>query len=153
MGRLVGALLVVLWAGCGDDPGEPLITTNATGSADGESFDASFGVSTVLDSGTVATVIGSGEINCGSIDDTGLPPSGIYVNIQIPEAVVGVASETFFSFSIVDGGDLSGGGSNSGSVEVTALSDTTIAMTVSYTDTISEKTYSVSGDFEAVRCD
>ena len=144
--------LAVFVCGCGGEAGEPLITANVGGSADGTDFTATFGVSTVLESGTVATVIGSGEVNCGSIDSTSLPPSGIYVNIQIPEAIVGVASESFFSFSIIEGGDLTGGGSNTGSVEVTAVSDTTIAMTVSYSDTISETLYTVSGDFEALRC-
>lgn len=144
--------LVFLAAGCGDGaPGEPLVTSDVTGMADGIDFDAAYGVSVELDSGTIATVIGSGEINCGSVEG-GLPPKGVYVNIQIPEAVEGVASEVFFSFSIIEGGDLRGGGSNTGSVEVTSLTDTTIAMTVSYADTIDGTSYAVSGDFEAIRC-
>jgi len=130
---------------------EPLISANVSGSAAGNDFVAEYGVSTVLESGTVSTTIGSGPLGCGDLT-SGVPPDGVYVTIQIPEATVGVASETFFMFSVVSGSDLSGTGSNAGTVEVTAVSEETIAMDVDYADTVDNEAYSVSGDFEATRC-
>ena len=147
---LVAMLAMV---GCGES-GEPLVaTSNLTGSVNSQEFIPEFGVSVILESGTVATVIGTGEIHCGSPTSNNLPPSGTYVNVQISEAVVGVASEKFFSFSVIDGGDLDGGGSSNGSVEVTAVTEETIAMDVSFSDTVGDTSYAVNGQFEAIRCD
>lgn len=154
MKKYLAMTLAVLVVGCGGDggPPEPLVTANVTGSADGTNFTPTFGVSTILESGTVTTIIGTGELNCGSITSPTPPPDGFYVNIQIPEATVGIASNWFFSFLIIEGGDVSSGGSNQGSVEVTAVSSATIAMTVAYSDTVNGVDYAVNGDFEAVRC-
>ena len=50
-------------------------------------------------------------------------------------------------------GDFEGTGSNSGTIMITAVSDTSVAGTVSYgyTDDAS-KTYGLSGSFEVARC-
>ena len=143
---------LIACGGGGSEPGVPMIVSDGTAVADGESFIPVFGVSTVLDSGTVVSAMGTGELHCGSIEASRPPPSGLYVNVQIPDAVLGVPSEHFFSFNIISGGDVDGGGSNSGSVEVTAVSDTAITLSVDYTDTVGEKEYALSGTFEFARC-
>jgi hypothetical protein len=128
-------------AGCGDDVTPlPLIVANPA-----------YGLVTELASGTVVIVLGSDPIGCGSLDSAS-PPEGVIVQVQVPEAKVGVPAKHFVMFQVFSGGNGSGGGSGAGSVELTKVTETSIALKVDYAATISGKSYQLKGDFEAERC-
>lgn len=148
---LFTAMLAFSLGACGGgEPGEPLLSSTGGGSVDGKAFTPQFGVSRVLSSGTVDSVLGTGEINCGNLSNQ--PASGIYVQVQVPEAKLGVPAKHFVHFSVVSGDSLSGGGSGGGSVEVTGLTETTIALSVDYDATIGSHHYTLAGAFELKRC-
>lgn len=140
--------------GCGGGGGEPLVQSNVTGTVDGVDLGAAFGISVEreVDGVTdVVTMIGSGEINCGSIDNA-LPPEGVYVSIQLPAAVEGPASSASFAYWTVEGNNFDLTSSGGGTVTVTSVTDATIAMDVDHSATIDGVDYAVSGQFEAIRC-
>ena len=146
-----------LWitAGCGvgeGDRGERLLSSTVDGSVGDTPFTTSHGVSVVLDSGTVRTIIGTTGVSCDDAKDGELLPGGTHVVIEVPDATVGTPSEHFFTFSVVDGTESTGGGSAQGSVEITAVEGDSITMTVSFLDTFDDVDYEVFGDFTAARC-
>lgn len=139
--------------GCGGDDVTPLplLAANGSGDANGTAFTPAYGLVTELASGTVVIVLGSGPIGCGSLDSSS-PPEGVIVQVQVPEAKVGVPSKHFVMFQVFSGGSGTGGGSGAGSVELTKVTPTSIALTVDYAATISGKSYQLKGSFEAERC-
>ncbi len=152
--RIVLAVLVSVFAFACTDP-EPVevISADLVGTADGNELTAVYGVTNTLDSGTVSIVIGTGKLNCGSQARERPPGNGTYLNLQIPNAVTGIPTEHFFQFIVIDGGDLNGRGSGGGTVEVTAVTEESIAVTVDYDELLGDATYQASGSFEVVRCD
>jgi hypothetical protein len=156
MTRLLVVAALFSFAGCGGDgdggPGEALLASTGSGSADGKAFTPEYGVSVVLPSGTVSSFFGSGEVNCQNVRNESGPPNGIYVNVQVPEAKVGVPAKHFFNFTIAENGDFGGGGSNAGSVEVTKATAEVIGFKVDYDATVNGKRYVVNGTFEVKRC-
>jgi hypothetical protein len=65
----------------------------------------------------------------------------VIVQVQVPEAKVGVPAKHFVMFQVFSGGNGSGGGSGAGSVELTKVTETSIALKVDYAATISGKSY------------
>jgi hypothetical protein len=149
--RYAAIWLTLTLMACGGDPGEPLLLASGSGSVDGTPFTPAFGASSVLTSGTVNSVLGTGEISCASITG-GEPSDGVYVQVQVPQAAVGIPSKNMVMFSVVSGGHLQGGGSGDGSVEVTRVTDDVLGLKVDYSKTISDHAYSLKGTFEVHRC-
>jgi hypothetical protein len=146
--------LFVFALGCGSDT-EPVevVSSTLSGSIDGSTLSAVYGVANTLESGTVTIAAGSGKLNCGSQASANPPGSGIYVNVQIPAAVVGVPEQHFFQFYTISGGDLSSQGSSDGMVEVLAVSEGTITIDVDYAQDLGGSMYQVAGELAVVLCD
>jgi hypothetical protein len=147
-------LLVVAIAGVcgcgGDDGGEPLISGSVMGSYDGTSFDATFGFATPYQGGGLIG-LGTGNLRCGSQDSSD-PPTGRSAAISIPALEVGSYSSVFIQmFDNV--GSFEGVGSNTGTVEITEVTDTSVSGSVSfdYTDDESRE-FTLSGTFEVINC-
>ncbi|MDB4958465.1 MAG: hypothetical protein JWO36_6034 [Myxococcales bacterium] len=138
-------------AGCGGTTitGEPLISGSVAGSYDGSAYAIKYGVAAPRKTGFVI-LLGSEPINCDSLTAAD-PPSGDSAAISMPALDVNhygnVGVELLHNI-----GSFTGTGSNSGSVEITSSNSASVAGTVSYSDTISTKMYSLSGTFEVLRC-
>jgi hypothetical protein len=145
--------LFVFALGCGDSEPVEVVSSTLTGTIDGSALTAVYGVANTLDSGTVSIAAGSGKLNCGSQSSNNPPGSGVYVNVQIPAAVVGVPEEHFFQFYTISGNDLMSQGSSEGMVEVKAVTEGTIAIDVDYAQDLGGSTYQVAGELEVVLCD
>lgn len=150
--RIFLGLLLFAFA-CGDSEPIEVLSSTLVGTVDGEPLSAVYGVANTLDSGTFTIAAGTGKLDCGSQTSNNPPGSGIYMNLQIPGAVVGVPTEHFFQFFVIAGSDLNSRGSGGGTVEVTSVTEESIAVTVDYDEVISEASYQASGSFEVVRCD
>ncbi len=149
--RVFLGILVFALACGGSDPVD-VVSSTVTGSVDGNELTAVYGVANTLESGTVSIAAGTGELNCGSQESPNPPGSGIYINVQIPVAEVGVPEEHFFNFFIIKGGDLNSRGSNGGTVEVTAVGET-LALNLDYSADLDGALYQASGSLEVVLCD
>jgi hypothetical protein len=150
MWLIPAALMLVACGGTG--AGEPLLLANGSGSIDGAPFTPAFGASNVLQSGTVNSVLATASVNCGSLTAMSDPSDGIYVQVQVPAAVVGVASKNMVMFDVVSGGQLHGSGSGDGTVEVTSVTDDVLDLKISYSKTLSGKAYALNGTFQVHRC-
>ncbi len=146
-------VLFVFTLACGSTEPVDVISSTLTASADGATIDPVYGVANTLDSGTVSIAAGSGELNCGSQKSPNPPGSGIYLNIQIPVAVVGVPDEHVVRFFTIDGDNFSSIGSGAGTLEVTAVTEESIAVTVNYDEDLNGAIYQASGSLEVVFCD
>jgi hypothetical protein len=141
---------------CGDeveaDDGTALLIANGGGSVDNLAFTPVFGVVTVFSVGVVNVVLGSGPVTCQSVASSAIPADGVYVQVQLPDAKLG-ASEHTVQFSIIDDGEVQRGGPDtSGSVALTSISQSSIALSIDYVATLENKSYRLQGDFEALRC-
>jgi hypothetical protein len=147
-----GALaLVLVFTGCGgDDAGEPLIAGDLEASYDGDAFTPAFGFATLLDGGAFIA-LGDGDVRCGS-EQENEPPSGHTIAFGVEAFEVGSYSSVFVQmFDNV--GSFEGVGSNTGTVELTAVSDTSIAGSLDFSFTDDEgRTFSASGTFEVLHC-
>lgn len=148
---LIGLLVFAL--GCSDSEPVEVVSSTLTGTVDGSALTAVYGVANTLDSGTVSIATGSGKLNCGSQSSNNPPGSGVYLNVQIPAAVVGVPEEHFFQFYTISGNDLTSQGSSEGMVEVTAVAEGTIAIDVDYAQDLGGSMYQVAGSLQVVLCD
>lgn len=147
---LAWLLIAIAAAGCGTSPaGEPLISGSTSGSYEGDSFDIKFGVASAYNSGFVI-LLSSQSINCASVTSSE-PPAG-------EGAVLSMSALDVNQYSGVDVemiknlGSFMGAGSNNGSVQLTTSNAMSVAGTVTYSDTIQGKMYSINGSFEVVRC-
>ncbi len=95
--RILPGLFIFLFS-CGSSEPVEVVSSTLVGTVDGSTLDLVYGVANTLDSGTVSIAAGIGKLNCGSQSSSNPPGSGIYVNIQIPEAVVGVPEQHAFQF-------------------------------------------------------
>jgi hypothetical protein len=150
MWLIPAALMLVACGGTG--AGEPLVLADGSGSIDGAAFTPAFGASNVLQSGTVNTWLATTAINCGSFTSSSEPGDGIFVQVQVPAAVVGKASKNMILFDVVSGGQLHGTGSGDGTVEVTSVTDDLLGLKVAYSKTLDGKAYALSGSFQIHRC-
>lgn len=157
MGRWLKAVttgsLVALAAcgGGGGGAGVPLVSGSLTGEYKGQAFTPAFGVATVYQ-GSNLIAVGDGPLNCGSAQRPD-PPAGTNAIFELPAFDVGIYSSVFVDM-IQNKGNFEGAGSNSGTVNITAASATSIAgdISFSYTDSTTNQTYGLSGAFEVSRC-
>ena len=138
----------------GGDDGEPLVAGAVDGDYAGQSFTAAFGFSTDLEE---TPIIGFGDgdsgIHCGSVDDRE-PPPGHYAFVALDTLEVGSHSGLFVMiYSNVD--DYEAIGTGGASVELTEVSDASVAGTIAweFTDPDDSAHYGLSGSFEVIRCD
>jgi hypothetical protein len=157
MGRsLIGIGLgtLVAFAACGGGgggAGVPLVSGSLTGQYKGQTFTPMFGIETLY-MGSSLIAIGDGPLNCGSPQRPD-PPSGTNAIFELPVVDVGSYPSVFVDL-IQNKGSFQGVGSNSATVNVTAVSAASVAGDISwsYTDSATGETYGLSGTFEVSRC-
>ena len=152
---VVGALSMVACSGNSIDA-ELIVSGSFTLTEDGESLDAPYGVAEVLESGTVSIIAGTGQVGCGSSSAPFPPPSGVYLNVQVPEAVPGTPDEQFFQIYVIEGDDLNATGSSGGSVIVNSVTDVEggreMELVVGFGTEVEGKSYMATGVFTVVLC-
>jgi len=151
----IGLGTLMAFAACGGGGGAgagvPLVSGSVTGQYKGQTFTPMFGIETLyMQSNMIA--IGDGPLNCGSAQQTE-PPAGTNAIFEIPAVDIGNYSSVFVNL-IQNKGAFHGVGSNSGLVNITAVSAASVAGDVSwtYTDSMTGDTYGLSGTFEVSRC-
>jgi hypothetical protein len=155
IGGLICALL--LTAACGGDvEGDPLLGGDATGDFRGSTFTPEFGFARIApdnDSGIVMQLfLADAPINCGD-DFMGLPREGTYLVLNLEGDTVGSYASVFYNFTRVDGaGNLDGGGSNAGTLEITAADAEHVAGTLAYDQMIEENHYAMNGTVDVLHC-
>jgi hypothetical protein len=147
--RTLLAGLVMLAACGGGGGGEPLISGSVTGEYEGTAFTATHGFAADVE-GTLAIVIGSGDIGCGSVDDNE-PPDGINAAIGMESLAVGTYTNVsvLLHFNI---GHYEAHGTGGGTVTITASSPESIAGSIDWLTVDAGLTYSVTGTFEIASC-
>lgn len=149
-GGLIAIGLLAAACGGGGGDGEPLISGSMTGSYAGDSFAPDAGFATIyMDTPLIG--VGDGNVNCDSPNRSD-PPSGLFAGFSVP-FTVGDYTDVFVQ--IYDNrGDFNSIGSSGGTASITAVSDTSIAGTItwSFTDPSDQAMYSLSGTFEVVNC-
>jgi hypothetical protein len=151
--RIHQMMMVVLVAamGCGTNAvtGEPLISGSVAGSYDGATYTIKYGLVAPHNT-SFLIALGSEPINCSTLTAND-PPAGDTGVMSLPaldvKAYGSVGVQLFHNINA-----FTGVGSNTGSVTITSSSSASIAGTISYSDTISMKMYSLNGTFEVVRC-
>ncbi|CAN5903852.1 hypothetical protein BH11MYX3_BH11MYX3_21490 [soil metagenome] len=146
----VTSVLALGLAACGgSDSGEPLLAGSMTGEYNGHSFTPAFGFATLYN-GAGLIVVGDGPIHCGT-ESANDPPSGTNAVLSVP-LEVGSRTNVFVQLTRnIDG--FEGAGANTGSVTVSAVSESSVVGTVTfdYTDTQSRH-FSIIGGFEVLHC-
>jgi len=148
---VLGFLVAV--AGCGGGggaAGEPLMSGQLTGQYKGQAFTPVFGFAATQGTNSMIGV-GDGPLNCASPQQPD-PPYGTNALISVPAFEVGTYSSRLVQI-LRNLGDFEGTGSNTASVDITAVSADSVAgsVTYSYTDDQSQS-YALSGTFEVIRC-
>jgi hypothetical protein len=142
--------------GGGSDPPQPILSVNGTISIAGRTVVPTYGVAGFKKSGSAGVLLSDAPTGCAAIDaeytSRNMPPSGTYVGVGIPNLDKGVATRNSVSYTVVDGSDMSGGGSTGGTVEVLDVSDTAVTIRVDFRATLSAGEFIVRGDFGAFRC-
>jgi len=138
--------------GCGSDDatGLPLLSGQVSGEYKGMTADLTFGLPAT---GSAHSLLGfsSKTINCGSLEASS-PPRGTFGIAYLPSLDVGSYGSVLVQVAYNEGSYASEG-TNSGTVTITASSETTIAGTVAYTNTNSDgETFALAGTFEVERC-
>lgn len=140
-----------LGAACGGgEDALPLLSGSVEGSYAGAAFTAENGFATMLDGDPIIGV-GDGPLHCGS-PASSEPPEGRNVLIVAPAFEVGVYDDVFVNlYENVD--DFEAIGSNGGRLELTAVSDASVAGTITFELTNDEdEVFTVDGSFEITRC-
>jgi hypothetical protein len=121
-----------------------------TGSYKGQAFTPMFGFAATNGTNNLVAV-GDGPLNCTAVQAPD-PPYGTNALISIPAFEVGTYSSRLVQI-LRNLGSFEGTGTNSGSVEITAVTADSVAgsVTYSYTDDQSQ-TYGLAGTFEVIRC-
>ena len=143
---------VVALAACGggEGAGEPLVSGSLAGEYKGQPFVPAFGFVSLYN-GSNLIGLGDGPLNCGSPQRPD-PPSGTNALFTLSTLEVKTYSSVLVQI-LQNKGNFEGTGSNSGTITITAVSDTSVAGTVSYSYTDDESlTYGLSGSFEVARC-
>jgi hypothetical protein len=146
----LAALVVVAGCGGGSGAGEPLMSGSLTGSYKGQAFTPMFGFA-ATDGTNNLVAVGDGPLNCAVVQASD-PPYGTNALISIPAFEVGTYSSRLVRI-LRNLGNFEGTGTNSGSVEIIAVTANSVAgsVTYSYTDDQSQ-TYGLAGTFEVIRC-
>lgn len=149
---LWSALVVALGvagAACGSSSsGEPLVAGAVSGSYDGANFTMGYGFA-VKHNAAYLIAFGSSAIDCSTVNAPD-PPSGDTAAISTATLAAGSYPNVFVQLyhNITA---FTGTGSNAGQLTI-AQSATTVAGTISYSDTISNKSYALNGSFEVMVC-
>jgi len=144
------AVTLAACGGGGEGVGEPLVEGTLTGEYKGQPFVPAFGFVTLYQN-TNLIGLGDGPINCASPQRTE-PPSGTNAMFGLPTLEVKTYSSVLVQL-LQNKGSFMGIGSNSGTITLTAVSDTSVAGTISYSYTdAASQTYGLSGSFEVARC-
>jgi len=154
--ELIG--MIALWlaacGGGGGPEGEPLISGHVDFSIGSTTSDIKNGVAlpaSETSSAAFTVILGSGGINCDTAPGQFLP-KGSYVTFDPTTTMPMVYDDIFVSVihSTSSGYHLNG---TSGHVEVTSVSDTSVAGSIDHMDTDEEDgAIVVSGSFEVTRC-
>ena len=91
--------------------------------------------------------------NCASTQQND-PPMGTTATFSVPTLEVGTYSSVFVEMDQYEGRSFDGVGSGDATVMLTAVSATSVAGTIDYSNTDSSTggSYSLSGSFEVSRC-
>ena len=145
-------------SGASSVPPQPVLTVNGTISAAGRNVVPAYGVAGLNQSGTPGVILSDAPMGCAALTaeytSSHMPAAGTYVSVAVPAFDIGVAKTSFVYFMVIPqhGTDISGGGSNTGEVEVLDATDATVTIRVNYHATLSDGDYEVSGEFGATRC-
>lgn len=150
LGLALGLSLALASCDDGTTP-EPLLSTTLEGSYDGDAFSPINGFVTAGASGNSLIVVGDGPIACGS-ESGASPPRGYTAAFSIPTLAAGSYGSVSVQM-IRNVSSYQGTGSNTGSVTITSVTDTTVAGQLSYSYTDSQsRVFTMTGSFEASRC-
>jgi hypothetical protein len=137
---------------------QPILGVNGTISAAGRDVVPTFGIAGFKKSGTAGIMVSDAPMGCGALDaeytSSNMPYAGTYLAVGLTSFDKGVAPKSFVYFTIIpqEGTDMSGGGSNTGQVEVLDASDTAVTVKVEYDEDLKDGHFVVSGDFTVTRC-
>jgi hypothetical protein len=143
------AVVALAACGGGEGPGEPLVSGSLAGEYKGQPFVPAFGFATLY-KGSNLIGLGDGPLNCASPTRAD-PPSGTNGMFTLPTLEVKTYSSVLVQI-LQNKGSFEGTGSNSGTIMITAVSDTSVAGMISYSYTDASQTYGLSGSFEVARC-
>ncbi len=136
--------------GGGSNTGDPLVVSDLTGDFNGVPFTPRFGFA--RDKATSLEIfIGSGAISCAD-DFMGQPRDGTYIATSAPEIGVGVFSNALFQFIQVTSGEVVGGGSNAGTVNIMAINADEVGLQLSYDATPDTIHFGLNGLVTLVHC-
>ena len=145
--------LCVVTAACGGggaDP-EPLVASTLSGQYEGKAFTPVNGFATLYENKNMVA-FGDGPLNCDS-PSASAPPSGINAVFAVPDMAVGSYSSLLVMIYYNKSGHYEASGTNTGSVTITSVTDTSVGGTISYSRTDEDGlTSGVSGSFEVFRC-
>ena len=146
----LGTVVALAACGGGEGAGEPLVSGSLAGEYKGQPFVPAFGFATLYD-GSNMIALGDGPLNCASANRPD-PPGGTNALFSLPTLEVKTYSSVLVDI-LQNKGNFEGTGSNSGTITITAVSDTSVAGAVSYSYTDdATQTYGLSGSFEVARC-
>ena len=149
---VLGTAFVLAGCGGGADTGPPipLVSGSLAGEFKGQPFTPMFGFA-VLHNGSNLIVVGDGNLNCASPQQPE-PPSGTNALFSVPALEVGTYSNRVVEI-LQNIGEYEGYGSNTGTITLTAVTETTVAGSIqySYTNDVGEM-FGISGTFEVTRC-
>jgi hypothetical protein len=140
------------------DPPRPILAVNGTISAVGRTIVPSYGVAGLNKSGSaVGIIMSDASMGCAALTSDyasrNLPEEGTYLSVGIPSFDQGVAAKSFVQFMMISAlGNVSGGGANSGTVEVLPSPDAAVTVRIDFHDALSGGDYLVSGAFTVSRC-
>lgn len=143
-------VLALVLTGCAVPPPEPFLGGDITGSYDGAEFAGENGFATMHE-GSAIVLLGDGNLYCGA-EDASDPPDGRNALLDLPAFEVGTYSNVLVRmYENID--SFEGVGTNSGSVTVTEVTETSVAGEVAFSYTDEEgRDFSLSGTFDVVRC-
>jgi hypothetical protein len=148
---LVGAIALV-FAACGGNDGEPLISGTVTGVYKGQAFTPVNGYAQLVQNQTVIA-LGDGPIKCGS-DSSTTPVSGITAEFRLPATITPQTyANVETTLSQISGTNFDATITFTGNVTLTSVTADTVAGSISYdyTDAQSQH-FSTNGTFEVTRC-
>ena len=147
--RYVALALLTVLAACGGDSNEALLSGSVTGTYDTTSFTVKNGVLGKAQ-GVDVIALSSDAFDCSTLSAAN-PPTGDYAAIQIPSLATGTYTGVGVNL-YQNNGSFNGVASNDGTLDVTAITADNITATITYSATLSGKSYALNGTFEVTRC-
>jgi hypothetical protein len=144
--------------GASSGPPQPVLSVNGSISAAGRNVVPAYGVAGFNKSGTAGVIVSDAATGCDALTaeytSRHMPAAGTYVAVALGAFDVGVADDSFVYFTVItaQGTDMSGGGSNAGTVEILDATDAAVTIRVDHHDSLSDGDYAMTGDFSVTRC-